>query len=101
MELGWVHGAGWVRKPLWAGVAVGLYQGLVGRQHGGIGAVPVQWHQRHGAELLLGEVRGGAPAQDHGVQVIMLCTRTGSGAMLGCPDSPSGPSTASLHPPEP
>lgn len=64
-----------------------LYQSLVGREHGGISAVPVQGHQRHGPEFLLGEVGGGASAQDHGAQVIVLCTGTGWGHG-SCPASP-------------
>lgn len=114
--LGWAHGLGtgawtWVGAgaPVGRGSCGDFYQGLVGREHGGVGAVPVQGHQRHGAELLLGEVRGGAPAHDHGAQVIVLCTRTGQGgvscrAALPAHSRPSPAhlgGTASLYPPEP
>lgn len=72
----------------------GRYQGLVGREHGGISAVPVQGHQRHCPEFLLGEVGGGAAAQDHGAQVVVLCTGTGWGS---CPASLAQPCPAGWH----
>ena len=73
------------------------YQGLVGREHGGIGAVSVQGNQWHGAELLLGEVRGGAAAHDDGALVIVLHDRsTGSHrAVLLAPCPPEAPHTVS------
>lgn len=93
--LGWIQGPGWVQQ--------GLYQGLIGREHGGISAVPVQGHQRHRPKFLLGEVGGGVSAQDHGAQVIVLCTGTGWG-QGSRPASPSPAhlgGTTSLHSPEP
>lgn len=74
---GRVQGPGWCRSTCGQGELQGLYQGLVGREHGGVSAVPVQGHQWHRPEFLLGQVGGGAPAQDHGAQVIVLRTGTG------------------------
>lgn len=79
------------RSTCGQGEQQGLYQGLVGREHGGISAVPVQGHQRHRPEFLLGQVGGGASAQDHGAQVIVLCTGTewGQGSALPAPALPT------------
>lgn len=72
------------------------YQGLVGREHGGIGAVPVQGNQWHGAELLLGEVRGGAAAHDDGALVIVLHARS-TGSHRAVLLAPCPPSLACTH----
>lgn len=99
---GWAHGHGWAQEHPQAGSVPRSYQGLVGREHGGVGAVPVQGHQGHGAEFLLGEVGGGAPAHDDGAQVVVLRARRGvtPGCVAGplpSPLLPSPPSPACTH----
>lgn len=87
---------GWVQEHPRVGSVPGSYQGLVGGEHGGVGAVPVQGHQGHGAEFLLGEVGGGAPAHDDGAQVVVLRARRGGSHQAVWP-APSPPSPACTH----